>query len=201
MIYSLSGKLIFAGDSSFAVECGGVGYLCKASGNTLGQLPPEGSDVFVFTMMTYNGETGPDLYGFFDASEKSCFEMLTSVNGVGPKAALSILSEMTPDALALAIASGDSRAITAAKGVGPKAAQRIILELSDKVTAESAARGFSSGPRAPVSVKGNAAEAISALVSLGYSNSEAAAAVGRSDPSAPVDEIIKAALKALATRR
>lgn len=201
MIYSLSGKLIFRDAASFAVECGGVGYLCKASANTLSSLPETGSEVFVYTMMTFNGETGPDLYGFSDKAEQDCFVLLTSVNGVGPKAALSILSELTPDALALAIASGDSKAITAAKGVGPKAAQRIILELSDKISTESAAKGFRSAKAANVAVRGNAGEAIAAMVSLGYTNSEAASAVGTMDPSLPVDELIKGALRALATRR
>lgn len=201
MIYSLNGKLIFVGDNSFAVECSGVGYLCKASGNTLAALPEIESNAFVYTMMTYNSESGPDLYGFLEKGEQNAFELLTSVNGVGPKAALSILSELTPDALALAIASGDTRALTAAKGVGPKAAQRIILELSDKISNESAIRGFSSSTKPTVAVRGNAGEAIAALTSLGYSNSEAASAVNTCDASLPVDEIIKKALKALAGRR
>lgn len=199
MIYSLSGTLKLIDDGMFVVECGGIGFLCKASQTTLSSLPNVGEQVFVYTMMTYNQENGNDLYGFAEKGEQEFFVLLTGVNGIGPKAALAILSEFSPDELALAIASGDSKSLTRAKGVGPKAAQRIILELSEKVSTESAAKGFTGGTR--VSVKGNSGEAIAALVSLGYTNSEAASAVSSMSPDAPVDEIIMGALKALASKR
>lgn len=201
MIYSLSGIIKLSGDGMFVVECGGIGFLCKASQTTLSSLPNVGQQVFVYTMMTYNQENGTDLYGFADKAEQEFFVLLTGVNGIGPKAALSILSEFSPDELALAIASGDSKSLTRAKGIGPKAAQRIILELSEKVTTESAAKGFTGGNAAKVSLRGNAGEAIAALVSLGYTNSEAASAVSGMSADLPVDELIRGALKALASKR
>ena len=202
MIYSLNGKLLHIEEGFFVVECAGVGYLCKASATTLSCLPPKGSEVFVYTTMTYNQETGSDLYGFYDRAEQDCFKMLTSISGIGPKAALAVLSEFTPDSFALAVASGDAKAITRAKGIGPKAAQRIILELRDKISNDSVSKGFASAPSVSVGkIGGNAGEAIAAMVSLGYTNSEAAAVIGKLDQSLPVDEMIKAALKAIAMKR
>ena len=167
MIYSLNGKLLHVEDSFFVVECAGVGYLCKASATTISCLPPSGSEVFVYTTMTYNQETGTDLYGFYDRAEQDCFRMLTSISGIGPKAA-----------------------------------QRIILELRDKISNDSVSKGFSSAPAVSVGrIGGNAGEAIAAMVSLGYTNSEAAAVIGKLDQSLPVDEMIKAALKAIAMKR
>ena len=143
MIYSLCGKLSHVEDGMFVVECSGVGFACKASATAISCLPPEGSEVFVYTTMTFSAEQGTDLYGFYEKAEQECFSMLTGISGIGPKAALSVLSEFTPDSFALAVASGDAKAITRAKGIGPKAAQRIILELHDKISGNSAAKGFS----------------------------------------------------------
>lgn len=201
MIYSLNGKLLHIEDGFFVVECAGVGYLCKASATTISCLPPSGSEVFVYTTMTYNQETGSDLYGFYERAEQDCFRMLTSISGIGPKAALAVLSEFTPDSFALAVASGDAKAITRAKGIGPKAAQRIILELRDKISNDSVTKGFSASSVSVGKIGGNAGEAIAAMQSLGYTNSEAAAVIGKLDQSLPVDEMIKAALKAIAMKR
>ncbi len=201
MIYSLNGKLTHVEDTFFVVECAGVGYLCKASATTISCLPPEGEMVFVYTTMTYNQETGSDLYGFYERAEQDCFKMLTSISGIGPKAALAVLSEFTPESFALAVASGDAKSITRAKGIGPKAAQRIILELRDKISNESIAEGFTSVSAPAVRIGGNAAEAVAAMVSLGYTNSEATAIIGKLDQNLPVDEMIKAALKAIAMKR
>lgn len=201
MIYSLSGRLSHIEESFFVVECGGVGYLCKASATTISCLPPKGSEVFIYTTMTYNQETGSDLYGFYERAEQNCFKMLTSISGIGPKAALAVLSEFTPDSFALAVASGDAKSITRTKGIGPKAAQRIILELKDKISNEAVAGGFTSDSVPIVKTEGSAGEAIAAMVSLGYTNSEAAAVIGKLDQSLPVDEMIKAALKAIAMKR
>jgi len=201
MIYSLSGRIRHIEDGFFVVECGGVGYLCKASVTTLSQLPPTGSEAFVYTYLNVT-QDGVDLYGFFDRAEKDCFLMLTGVSGIGPKAALSILSDFTPDALALAIASGDTKTLTRAKGVGPKAAQRLVLELKDKMIGglSAGAYGFgeASGPIAQI--KGNAAEAVAAMGALGYSPSEAAAAIGRLPQEMSVEDMIKTALRSLAMR-
>ncbi len=186
----------------FVVECGGVGYQCKSSSTTISCLPPVGAEVKVFTTMTFTSENGPDLYGFYDRAEQDCFRLLTGVSGVGPKAALAVLSEHTPESFALAVASGDVKAITKAKGVGPKAAQRIVLELGDKVSGESVSKGFGSfGAPAVPAFKGSAGEAIAALVSLGYSNSEAASAVGKLPQSDSVEDMIKKALRTLASGR
>ncbi|HNW03774.1 MAG TPA: Holliday junction branch migration protein RuvA [Oscillospiraceae bacterium] len=201
MIYSLSGRIRHVEDGFFVVECGGVGYLCKASATTLSQLPPTGSEVFVYTYLNVT-QDGVDLYGFFDRAEKDCFLLLTGVSGIGPKAALSILSEFTPDALALAIASGDTKTLTRAKGIGPKAAQRIVLELRDKMIGGLSAGTYGFGePSGPIAqIKGNAAEAVAAMGALGYSPSEAAAAVGRLPQEMSVEDMIKTALRSLAMR-
>ncbi len=201
MIYSLNGRLTHIEDTFFVVECSGVGYLCKSSATTISCLPPEGENVFVYTTMTYNQETGSDLYGFYERAEQDCFKMLTSISGIGPKAALAVLSEFTPESFALAVASGDAKAITRAKGIGPKAAQRIILELRDKITNEDIAGGFTAPSVPKIKVGGNASEAIAAMVSLGYTNSEAAAVVGKLDQSLAVDEMIKQALRAIAMKK
>ena len=151
--------------------------------------------------MTYSQEIGPDLYGFYDRAEQNCFSMLTSISGIGPKAALAVLSEFTPDSFALAVASGDVKAITRAKGIGPKAAQRIVLELKDKISGDSVAKGFGEQSVSVSAIKGNAGEAIAAMVSLGYTNSEAAAVIGKLPQDLPVDEMIKRALRSLAMGR
>lgn len=199
MLYSLRGRITHAENGFFVIECAGTGYLCRASANTLAQLPETGSEALVFTQMNVT-QDGIDLYGFADRAEQSCFRLLTTVSGVGPKAALSLLSEFTADSLALIIASGDSKSLTRAKGIGPKAAQRITLELHDKVSSDAVIGGFSSG-RASVPAKGNAAEAAVALSALGYTQSEAADAVGGLPPDTSVEDMIKSALKALAQRR
>lgn len=201
MIYSLNGKLSHIEHGMFVVECSGVGYACKASGTTLSCLPPEGSEIFVFTTMTFTQEQGIDLYGFYDRAEQECFRMLTGISGIGPKAALAVLSEFTPDSFALAVASGDAKSITRAKGIGPKAAQRIVLELHDKISGNSAAKGFSAPAVSVGNLHGAAGEAIAAMVSLGYTNAEAAAAIGKLPQDLAVDEMIKRALKSLAMGR
>ena len=140
------------------------------------------------------------MFGFATEQELECFKLLISVSGVGPKAALAILSELTPDKLALCLATGDSKSITRAQGVGPKLAQRVVLELKDKL-----AKGLELPADSPeiqaaglAAADGNAAEAVSALTMLGYSQSEAAMAVSKLDGDLPVEELIKQALKQLA---
>jgi Holliday junction DNA helicase RuvA len=140
-------------------------------------------------------EDALDLFGFADERELGCFKLLISVSGVGPKAALSILSESTPEKFALYVASSDSKALTRAPGIGAKIAQRIILELKDKVSGEQAALGFSD---IPVSASGNVEDAVSALSVLGYSRSEASLAAAKVDGTLSVEEIIRQALRLLA---
>lgn len=201
MIYSLCGKLSHVEDGMFVVECSGVGFACKASATAISCLPPEGSEVFVYTTMTFSAEQGTDLYGFYEKAEQECFSMLTGISGIGPKAALSVLSKFTPDSFALAVASGDAKAITRAKGIGPKAAQRIILELHDKISGSSAEKGFASPAVSVTNLHGAAGEAIAALVSLGYTNAEAASAVAKLPQELAVGEMVKRALKSLAAGR
>lgn len=198
MYYSVRGKLIHTEPGVAVVECGGVGYKCFVSMNTLRTLPRTGEEVMLFTHLNVR-EDAMDLFGFKTNAELQCFKMLTNITGVGPKVGLAILSEMSPENVAMAAASGDNKAFARANGVGPKLAQRITLELKDKVkgmlgTSESMELGA-----APVNnASSNAAAAVQALGALGYSPSEAAAVVGRIDSSLKTEEIIRQALKALA---
>jgi Holliday junction DNA helicase RuvA len=201
VIYSLRGKLVHYDTSAIAVECGGVAYYCQTTMSTLSQIAERGAEVLVYTHMHFQ-QDGVALFAFADEGELGCFRMLIGVSGVGPKAALSILSVLTPDRFALAVASEDYKALTAASGVGPKLAKRILLELKDKVGGQGFGPAFADSPVANLSLgAGNAGEAISALVVLGYSQSEAAAVIARLDAATPVEEMIKAGLKALAGGR
>ena len=184
------------------VSCGGVGYCVQCPTSVAGALPGVGREATLYTVMSVT-ENDISLYGFATEEQQSCFELLTAVSGVGPKVGLAILSVMEPDRVALAISAGDHKAFKAASGVGPKLAQRIVLELKDKV-----AKGFVDGinledvgaATAAPAAQG-AGQAIAALVSLGYSQSEAALAVSKIDASLPVEEIIKLALRGMAGRR
>ena len=199
MIYSVKGTLIFTDLNTAVVECWGVGFKCVTSLSTLKRLPKTGSEVMLYTYLNVR-EDAMDLFGFYDIEELECFKMLVSVNGVGPKAAVSILSELTPGKLALAVASGDSKALTKAQGIGAKIGQRITLELKDKmktILPSSQSEGIAA-VEAVSSDGSSATEAVSALVSLGYSQSEAALAVSKLDMSQPVEEIIMQALRSLA---
>ena len=191
MIYSVTGTLIHMDATTAVVECGGVGFKCLTTLNTLKQLGPAGGKVTLYTYLNVR-EDALDLFGFFGETELACFKMLISVSGVGPKAALSILSELSPEKLALCIATGDSKSITRAQGV--------VLELKDKL-AKGLPEQFSSPEleaAGSANAAGPAAEAVSALVMLGYAQSEASVAVGKLDSSLPVEELIKRALKVLA---
>ena len=180
------------------IECGGVGFRCHITMNTARQLPALGEEALLYTMMSVR-EDAIELFGFADQAELNCFKQLTAISGVGPKAAASVLSELSPEKVALAAASGDYKTITRAQGIGPKLAQRIVLEMKDKVGKLAAAPGveLSGGP---VSVSGGAAEAVSALTMLGFTPGEASAAVGKLDSALPVEELVRQALKSLARR-
>lgn len=197
MIASVRGKLIFTDNNCAIVECGGVGYKCFVTKNTLYNLPQKDSEVMLYTFLSVR-EDAMDLYGFKELEELEAFKLVTSVNGVGAKMGLALLSEFTASQLTLYIASNDYKALTAASGVGPKLAQRIVLELKDKVGS------LQTGDTIELKAVGNAAlnsntkEAVSALVSLGYTQSEASLAVGKCDPALSTEELIKQALKTLA---
>ena len=201
MIYSVTGKLICVEPGFAVVEAGGVGYRCSTTTTTLARLPGRGKEVTLLTHL-YLREDLLELFGFYSEEELRCFRLLIGVSGVGPKAALAILSTLTPQKLMLAIAAGDAKAVKA-PGVGPKLSQRIILELRDKFTAEDLAGGVAAGSAGDLSflagAEGSSAqgEAVAALVSLGYGQTEAAAAIAKLDPALPVDGLIKAALRRL----
>ena len=199
MIYSLTGKVLKQSLDRVVLSCAGVGYLVQTPASVAGALPGVGGEGTLYTVMNVT-ENDISLYGFASEEQQTCFEMLTAVSGVGPKVGLAILNVLSPDRVALAISSGDHKALTAANGVGPKLAQRITLELKDKV-GKGLAEGVGLEDVAAARVAGSAPQAIAALVSLGYGQSEAAAAVAKLDTSLPVEELIKLALRGMAAGR
>ena len=198
MIYNLRGKLTACDISFIVVECGGVGFKCFTSLNTAKQLGEIGKEINVFTHLAVR-EDAMDLYAFATTAELDAFKLLITVSGIGPKAAVAILSELTPDRLALFIASGDAKSITAAQGVGKKTAERVVLELKDKIGSIATEAASATVSNLQKNIENSAsAEAIEALVSLGYSQSDAAVVVGSLDSSMSVDEMIRYGLKELA---
>ena len=197
MIYSLNGILIHADTQSAVIECGGVGYKCTVTSKTLGQLPELNGKVRLYTYMSIR-EDAVDLFGFASEDEMSAFKLLITVNGVGPKVAIAILSELTSSKLALAISTGNAKALTNAQGVGNKIAQRIVLELKDKFKGVSADGGDNDTANQISDFSAdNGSQAVAALVNLGYSQSEAQSAVAKTDTTKSVEDIIKTALKYL----
>lgn len=201
MLYSICGTLIHKEPRLAVVECGGVGFACHVTLQTAAQLPSVGNQTKLFTALNVR-EDAMELFGFAALSELTCFRQLTSVSGVGPKVAMAILSELSPERVAVAVSCGDYKALTKASGVGPKLAQRIALELRDKFkdvpTAENAAVMVDSGVS---SVSGNAAQAVGALTVLGFSATEASAAIGKLDSAQPVEVLVRQALKLLSGNR
>jgi Holliday junction DNA helicase RuvA len=204
MFYYISGRLAFADPQTAVIDAGGVGYKLTISENTYNSLPPRHTvDAPTARLYTYMAvrEDGVELFGFADESELSSFKMLLTVSGVGPKAAISILSLLTPAKLALAVCTEDRKTIARANGIGPKTAARVILELKDKMLKEtdlsSAAVGSADIAVAP-SRQGKLAEAQDALMVLGYSRAEAMGALKSIDTqSLELEDIIKKALKLL----
>ena len=199
MLYSVKGELIHMEPTVAVICCGGVGFRCRITMNTARQLPAIGQEAMLYTIMNVR-EDAIELFGFADQGELNCFRQLTAISGVGPKAAVAILSKLSPERVALAVAGGDYRTLTRAQGVGPKLAQRIVLEMKDKVGALQTSEGVSlpaGGGAVMVSAAGNAAEAVSALSVLGFTPGEASAAVGRLDSAQPVEVLVREALKSL----
>ena len=197
MFYYLDGTVAEILPYLAVIDCGGVGYACKATNNTLASLK-KGQRGKLYTYLNV-GEGIFELYGFATVNELNSFKLLISVSGVGPKAALAILSATTPESLAMAIVTEDAKTLTAAPGIGKKIAQRIILELKDKMARESVGGlDFSGGqgvPAAPVFTN-KAAEAAQALAVLGYSSQEVAVALKGVDvENLPLEEIIRQSLK------
>ena len=196
MFYYLNGVVAEMEANLAVIDCGGVGYACATTNYTLSQLK-KGERAKLYTYMNVR-EDAVDLLGFSSQSELHSFKLLLGVSGVGPKAALAILSTNTPANLAMAVVMGDEKALTAAPGIGKKIAQRIILELKDKLAKEQASFGPDTGGSVPLTVLPNdkAKEAGAALAVLGYSGSEVAAALKGIDiDTLPLEEIIRQALK------
>ena len=195
MFYYLNGVVAEMEANLAVIDCGGVGYACATTNYTLSQLK-KGERAKLYTYMNVR-EDAVELFGFATQSELHSFKLLLGVSGVGPKAALSILSANTPANLAMAVVMGDEKALTAAPGIGKKIAQRIILELKDKLAKEQSSFSGDSGAMLPVAVPDDKTrEAGAALAVLGYSASEVAAALKGIDMDAlPLEEIIRQALK------
>ena len=200
MIYSLNGKLIENEPNMAVVECGGVGYKCTITLKTAASLPKIGENVFLYTYLAIR-EDAADLFGFINKDEMKAFKLITSVNGVGPKVGIAILSEFAPEFLYTYVAAGDYKALTAAGGVGPKLAQRIVLELKDKIGAHPREIDVTSSSATATSElpQNNLRSAVSALVSLGFLQVEANKAVQGLDSSLTTEEIIKQALARLSS--
>lgn len=195
MFYHLDGKVAELGQGMAVIDCNGVGYLVNTSLTTQSRLKVgERSKLYISESVR---EDAFELYGFATKSEKRSFDLLIGVSGVGPKAALSILSAYTPEALAMAILSGDEKALTVAPGIGKKIAQRVILELKDKLAKESVDFELPMKSGAPVAVgDGKLSDAAAALAVLGYGPAEINVALKGVDVAPlTVEEIIKAALK------
>ena len=197
MYYYVSGEVAHVEPYLAVIDCGGVGYACRTTTFTLSQIK-KGDKAKLFTYLSVR-EDAMDLYGFASSEELKLFQQLISVSGVGPKAALSILSAGTPANLALAIITGDEKALTAAAGVGKKLAQRIILELKDKMTkgqTVSAAGESVAGPAVTIIPQNKLSEASAALAVLGYSQAEINVALKGIDiDNQSLEQIIRLALK------
>ncbi|MBQ2988984.1 MAG: Holliday junction branch migration protein RuvA [Clostridia bacterium] len=196
MFYYIKGELVYTDPVTAVVDCNGVGYKMGVSQNTLSHLTKKGEKVCLYTYFHVR-EDAAELLGFYTEAELEAFKLLITVSGIGPKAAMAILSVLTPEKFALAVTTGDTKAIAKASGVGSKTAARIVLELKEKVAKAFPTAGEADGEIsfADVPVSGNTEEAISALVVLGYSPQEAQAALRGVDPTLSLENMITAALR------
>ena len=196
MIYYVSGKVTILEPGLAVIDCGGVGYGCRVTAYTAAQLKLS-TDARLFVTESIR-EDAYDLYGFISREEQRCFALLTGINGVGPKAALSILSAGGPQNFTLAVMTGDEKMLTAAQGVGKKIAQRIILELKDKIGGSNVELDFSTGPVNAAPQSGSSlALATAALQELGYSPAEISLALKGVDPQASTEDMVRHALRAM----
>ena len=194
MYYYLKGELALAEEDVAVVDCGGVGYKCSISRNTYLAIR-EKTEIKLFTYLSVK-EDAMDLFGFSSEDERRMFILLISVSGVGPKAALSVLSEMTSSELAAAVFSSNAKRITAAQGVGPKMAQRICLELKDKISKFGTEVSGEDSAYIPFAASGVAEEAVSVLMALGYNKSDSEAAV-RKCSAENTEDLVRQALRYL----
>lgn len=196
MIYSLNGEVTHLEQNLIVVECGGVGYACRST-STVVSRAVMGEKIKLYTYLNIR-EDAAELFGFSDESELNCFKMLLSVSGVGPKVAIAILSDLKPQEFALAVVNDDSKTITRAQGVGSKLAQRIILELKDKLKKDTS---FASADIPKINLNASASnavsEALTALMVLGFSNSQAQKALSGLSEELSVQELVKEGLKRL----
>ena len=196
MLYYVSGNVAILEPGLAVIDCGGVGYGCRVTAYTAAQLKL-GTNARLFVTESIR-EDAFDLYGFISREEQRCYELLTGVNGVGPKAAMAILSAGGPQNFTLAVMTGDEKMLTAAQGVGKKIAQRIILELKDKLGGGSMELDFSAGtPAAVPQATSSLAMATAALQELGYSPAEINTALKGVDPKASTEEMVRYALRAM----
>ena len=193
MYYYIKGKLAYKGDNYIVVDAGGVGYMIFTSLHNIEESGAIGSQITVYTYLAVK-EDALDLYGFLTVEEKEMFMRLLSVSGVGPKAALAVLSSLTISKLVTAIITGDAKSIMKAQGVGMKVAQRIILDLKDKVSTEFLDDIADNEKIDLAPVTDNKAEALSALVVLGYSSHDAQRALSMLSADLSTEELIKKAL-------
>ena len=196
MFYYVSGTVAHTAPYLAVIDCGGVGYACRTTNHTLSRLK-QGEKAKLYTYLNVR-EDAMELYGFATENERNCFELLIGVSGVGPKAALSILSAATPESLAMSVITGDEKALTVAPGIGKKIAQRIILELKDKLAKGQISPGGEAygGTGVTVIPENKTSEAAAALAVLGYSQGEINLALKGIDLEAlSLEEIIRQALK------
>ena len=195
MLYYVSGTVTVLEPGLAVIDCGGVGYGCRVTAYTAAQLKlNQTAKLFITEAIR---EDAYDIYGFSSREEQRCYELLTTVNGVGPKAAMAILSA-GPQNFTLAVMTGDEKLLTAAQGIGKKIAQRIILELKDKIGGSSVELDFSGPAVTAAPAKSNSlAMANAALQELGYSPAEIAAALKGVDPKASTEEMVRYALRAM----
>ncbi|MBR5342627.1 MAG: Holliday junction branch migration protein RuvA [Oscillospiraceae bacterium] len=196
MFHHIEGIVSEIGPNLAVIDCGGIGFALNTTFNTLSRIKVgEKAKLFVAEAVK---EDAFDLYGFSTKSERRCFEMLTAVSGIGPKAALSILSANTPEGLALAVMNNNEKALTVAPGIGKKIAQRVILELKDKIGQETTEAVIQMPAAVQTGESGAVNDAVTALSVLGYSSSEIAPLLKKLDLNGmTTEQIIKAVLKSM----
>ena len=199
MIYNVRGTLTYTDINYAVVECGGVGFKCFVSMTTLKELPPLGKEANLYTYLSVR-EDAMDLFGFATQQELDAFKLLITVSGVGPKAAMAVLSVLPPDRLSIAVSSGDVKSIQSAQGVGKKTAERIVLELKDKMLGIAPSNAAAVQSIQAVASNSDAQEAVEVLVSLGFNQSDAATVVGAMDKGLSVDDMIRKGLKQLSSK-
>lgn len=196
MLYYLNGTVALLEPGLAVIDCGGVGYGCRVTAYTAAQLKLNTTAKLYITESIR--EDAYELYGFVSREEQRCYTLLTAVNGVGPKAAMSILSSGGPQNFTLAVMTGDEKMLTAAQGVGKKIAQRIILELKDKIGGSNVELDFSTGPVNAAPQSGSSLTlATAALQELGYSPAEISLALKGVDPQASTEDMVRHALRAM----